>query len=187
MTTPAAPAPADRPMRLVGLFSARKVSREEIPRLVEWCSKAFAEEAPGAYLKLLEPRPEDGPFFRLEVLPGAMLKESEVLLRVHDIDDPASDHEAILQHMEKLDAEIGRICRDAVHGAQSYLALVGTRLAEGGRIRAFLNVGALVGSALGAMFVDPAAVMVTPDAGEWAEACEQSLSIEGAMASLREK
>jgi len=175
---------SERPVRLVGIFSARPVTLDEIPRLVEFCSRAYGEETPGASLKLL-PAPEQGNVFRIDVVPGSMLRESEVVLRVHDIGDPQSDHPRILEHLEALDREIGSIARDAVKDARSYVAVVGTRLLEQGRIRAYLNVASLVGSALGAMFVDPTAVMITPDPGEWAEAAQQSLDIEGAMASMR--
>lgn len=175
-----------RPARMLALFTARKMTHAEVPRLVEFCSQAYREETPGASLKLLPPeegQPEN--IFRIEATPGMLLKESEILLRLHDIDDPQSDHPAILAHFAKLDEELGQIAKNSVEGAQSYVALVGTRLLQKNRIDAFLNLGALTGSALGALFIDPAAVMVTTDPGEWAEACEQSLSIEGAMASLK--
>jgi hypothetical protein len=172
----------DRPKRIVGLFTARPMQLEEIPRLVDFCSKAYAEETPGASLKLL-PSPPGTNVFRLEVIPGALLRESEVVLRVHKMDDPDSDHERILEHLEQLDQEIGMMGREAVKGAEAFLAVVGTRLLEQGRIRAFLNAASLIGSALGAMFVDPTAVMITPEPAEWIEAAEQSLAIEGAMAA----
>lgn len=176
----------ERPVRIVGLFTARKLTLEEIPRLVAFCSQAYGEETPGASLRLLPPLEGTPPhIFRIEALPGTMLKESELTLRVHSMQDPTSDHEGILGHMAKLDEEIGQLARNSVEEAVSYVALVGTALLEQGRIRSFLNAGALLGSALGAMFIDPAAVIVTPDPGEWAEACEQSLSLEGAMASMR--
>lgn len=187
MSTPAAPPPnaPERPVRILGLFTARKMNAAEIPRLIEFCGQAYSEETPGASLRLLEGPLEDGHTYRLEALPGTMLKESEIVLRLHDLADPKSDHENIIKHFEKLDADLGALARNSMEGAQSYVALVGTRLLEQGRIRSFLNTGALIGSALGALFIDPAAVIVTTDPGEWAEACEQSLSIEGAMASLR--
>lgn len=173
----------ERPLRLLALFTARPTTPEEVPRLVEVCSQAYGEETPGASLRL---KHQEGVHFTLEVLPGAMLKECELILRLHALDDPKSDHAAVLGHLDRLDAQIGAIARQATEGAQTYLALVGTCLAEQGRIRSFLNAGCLLGSALGAVFVDPAAVMITPEPGEWAEACEQSLQIEGAMAALRE-
>lgn len=187
MATPQSNVPAqDRPIRIVALFSARKMTLADVPRLVEFCSQAYAAEAPGASMKLLEAPPDAPPnMFRIEATPGMMLKESEILLRLHDIDDPTSDHHQVLGHLQKLDAEIAGLALDSVKDAQSYVALVGTRLLQKNRIDAFLNVACLAGSALGALFVDPAAVMVTTDPGEWAEACEQSLSIEGAMASLK--
>jgi hypothetical protein len=178
------PPAADRPARLVGLFSARPLALTEIPRLIEVCSQAYAEETPGASLRLLPGEP-GASIFRIEAIPGAMLKESEIVLRVHSIDDPASDHPALVAHFARLDEEIGGLAGQAIEGARSYLALIGTRLLERGRISAFLNTGALIGSAMGAAFLDPSAVMVTQDPGEWAEACEQSLSIEGAMAAGR--
>lgn len=186
MTAPS-PAPlaqSDRPARLVGLFTARKLTREEIPRLIEFCSQAYAEEQPGASLKLL-PLRDGETAFRILATPGTLLAESEIVLRVHDLDDPTSDHPSLFAHLKKLDEEIGQIALNSLEGAQSYVALVGTRLLPRNRIDAFLNTGALIGSALGALFIDPAAVMVTTHPGEWAEACEQSLSIEGAMASIR--
>ena len=178
---------ADRPKRLVGIFTARRVKLDEIPRLIEFCSQAYGEDTPGASLRLKD-RPADLPpnMFLIEATPGTMLKESEIVLRLHDIEDPQSDHGALIGHFVKLDPQIGEIANAVTDGAQSYLAIVGTRLLELNRIRAFLNVGALVGSALGAAWIDPAAVMATTDAGEWVEACEQSLAIEGAMASLKE-
>lgn len=182
-----APAPMtqeDRPARLLGLFTARKLTRDEIPRLVEFCSQAYAQEQPGASMRLLPAR-EGETVFRVETTPGTMLTESEIILRVHDLDDPTSDHPSLFAHLKKLDDEIGQIAINSLEGAQSYVAVVGTRLLPRNRIDAFLNVGTLVGSALGALFIDPAAVMVTTDPGEWAEACEQSLSLEGAMASIR--
>lgn len=176
----------DRPTRILALFTARVVTLEEIPRLIQFCSQAYGEETPGATLRLKE-RVPDQPIFKLEAMPGVMLKESELILRVHRMDDPTSDHKAIVQHFHKLDPEIGQIAENSLEGAQTYVALMGTRLLEQGRVRSFLNTGALLGSALGALFLDPAAVMVTTDPGEWAEACEQSLGIEGAMASLGQK
>lgn len=182
-----APAPMsqeDRPARLVGLFTARKLTREEIPRLVEFCSQAYAEDQPGASIRLMPAR-EGESVFRLEATPGTMLTESEIIIRLHDLDDPASDHPSLFEHLKKLDDEIGQIALNSLEGAQSYVAVVGTRLLPRNRIDAYLNVGTLIGSALGALFIDPAAVMVTTDPGEWAEGCEQSLSLEGAMASIR--
>jgi hypothetical protein len=179
------PAAPERPTRLLAMFTARPVTREEIPRLIEFCSKAYGEETPGASLRLIEAVP-DQPIFRIEATPGVMLKESEIILRLHTMDDPMADYPAILARFRKLDEEIGQLAVNSIEGAQSYLALIGTKLLEQGRIRSYLNAGALIGSALGAMFLDPAAVMVTPDPGEWAEACEQSLSIEGAMASAKQ-
>lgn len=173
----------DRPARLLGLFTARAMTREEIPRLIAFCSQAYGEEQPGASMTLLPAR-EGETVFRVEVTPGTLLAGSEIVLRLHTLDDPASDHPLLFEHLSKLDQQIGQIARDSLEGAQCYLALVGTKLLPKNRIDAFLNAGALLGSALGALFIDPAAVMVTTDPGEWAEACEQSLSIEGAMAAL---
>ncbi len=174
------PAQLDRPKRLLALFTARAVTLQEIPRLIEVCSNAYAEETPGASLEVTEV--VDGePIFELEATPGALLKESEIILRVHRLDDPKSDHRAVLDRMHHIDEEIGGIAERSLDGAQSYLALVGTRLLDPGRVRAYLNTGALIGSALGALFIDTAAVMVTTDPGEWAEACQQSLDIETAL------
>lgn len=183
--TPAGgPSAADRPARLVGLYSARPLALAEVPKLVAFCAQAYAEDTPGASMRLLD-APEGANVFRLEVVPGMLLKECEIVLRVHAIDDPQSDAGALVAHFGKLDPEIGSIASEMVQGAQSYLAIIGTRLAEQGRIRSFLNVVALLGSAMGAAFLDPAAVMATTDPGEWVEACEQSLAIEGAMAAAR--
>lgn len=182
--TPAPMSQEDRPARLLGLFTARKLTREEIPRLVDFCSQAYAQEQPGASIRLLPAR-EGETVFRLETTPGTMLTESEIVLRLHDLDDPASDHPSLFAHLRKLDEEIGQIAVNSLEGAQSYVAVVGTKLMPRNRIDAYLNVGTLIGSALGALFIDPAAVVVTTDPGEWAEGCEQSLSLEGAMASIR--
>jgi len=179
---PTPPNAPERPTRIVALFTARNVTLEEIPRLVEFCSQAYGQETPGASIRVVE-RIENQPIFRLEALPGVMLKESELILRVHRMDDPTADWRAIVAHFKKLDAEIGQIAENSLEGAQSYLALTGSKLSEMGRRRSFLNAGALFGSALGALFLDPASVTVTTDPGEWAENCEQSLDIESAMAA----
>jgi hypothetical protein len=44
---------------------------------------------------------------------------------------------------------------------------------------------ALFSSALGAWILDPAAALVTQDAGEWADSMEMSLSLEKDMGLLR--
>lgn len=177
--------PLERPTRMVALFTARAVTLDEVPRLVDFCSQAYGAETPGASLRVVERIPEQ-PIFKLEACPGVMLKESELLLRVHRMDEPGADWKAMIEHFGRLDPEIGQLAANSLEGAQSYVVLIGSRLLEQGRIRSFLNAGSLIGSALGALFLDPAAVCVTTDPGEWAEACEQSLGIEGAMASLRQ-
>lgn len=181
------PAQQDRPMRIVAIFTAREMKHAEIPRLIDFCSQAYGDETPGASLRVVETPPEGGNVFTIEATPGTLLKECRMQLRVHRLDDPQSDHHAIVAHMAKLDEEIGNLAKNSLEGAQSYIALVGTRLLDQTRIRSFLNTGALIGSALGALFIDPAAVIVTTDPGEWAEACEQSLGIEGAMAALGQR
>jgi len=52
-------------------------------------------------------------------------------------------------------------------------------------VHPFQNLVALFSSALGACIIDPAAAVVTEDAGEWAEALEMSLQLEKDMHLLR--
>ena len=180
----------DRPARMVGLFSARELPPPDVERLVDVCRKAMREEDPAASLTLFPigggaGAPSSRQGFRLEVREGEKAEPHDCLLHVFAMDDATSPHRDLLKHLTQLDAEMGQATRDSVEPAKAFLIVSSGRLDEGPRVHAYQNLVALFASALNALIVDPAAAMVTMDPGEWADAMEMSLEVEGGMKLLR--
>jgi hypothetical protein len=183
----------ERPARLVALFSAREMDPHEVERLVEVCLRAMREEDQGASLTL-EPLGKASPAelepqrnWRLTIVEHTSARPHDVLVQLFAIDDPQSPHPALLAHLERMDEEMGRATRESIAPAKTYLSVTSGRLDDQERIHPFENIVALFSSALNALIVDPAAAMVTMDAGEWADALEMSLEIESGMKLLRRK
>jgi hypothetical protein len=176
---------AERPARLVGLFTAKDLQPNEIDRLVEMCVGAMREEDPAASLTLtpIDNAPQRA--WKLTVVEQAGAPPHDCGLQLFAMDDPSSPHHAMLAHLASLDEEMGRATRESVEPARSYLAVSSGRLDDKTRIHPFENIVALFSSALNALIVDPAAAMVTMDAGEWADALEMSLELESGMKLLR--
>jgi hypothetical protein len=176
---------------MVGLFSARPLPTAELERLVEVCLGAMREEDPTASLALVplgNPSPAqlaEQRGWRLTAAASSAVAPHDVYLQVFAIDDPQSPHPALLAHLAQMDEEMGKATRESIAPAKTYLALSSGKLDDRERIHPFENVVALFSSALHALIVDPAAAMVTMDAGEWADAMEMSLEIESGMKLLR--
>ena len=180
----------DRPARMIGLFSAKELPPADVERLIEVCRGAMREEDPAASLTLFPIGNALGTQssrqgFRLQIIEGAKAEPHDCLLHVFAMDDTTSPHRDLLKHLTQLDAEMGQATRDSVEPAKSFLVVASGRLDDGPRVHAFQNLVALFASALNALIVDPAAAMVTMDPGEWADAMEMSLEVEGGMKLLR--
>lgn len=182
---------SERPARMVGLFTMRAMKPHEVERLVGACLGALREEDQGASLTLKplgDPRPEELELqrtWRLTVVEYSDAQPHDVLVQLFDASDPASPHRALLDHLSNMEEELGQRGAEAASHAQTYLTLASGKLNDQNRIHPFQNVVALFSSALGAVIVDPAAAIVTEDAGEWAEAMEMSLQIENEIGLLK--
>jgi hypothetical protein len=84
-----------------------------------------------------------------------------------------------------MDDELGSEARQALQSSQTFLTVASGKLDDQNRVHPFQNLVALFSSALGAWILDPAAALVTQDAGEWADSMEMSLSLEKDMGLLR--
>jgi hypothetical protein len=182
---------AERPARLVGLFSARDLAAHEMERLIGVCQDSLREEDPAAALTLApigQPSPDGAPqrhAWRVSVVEAANAAPHDCVVQVSAVSDPTSPHRDLLTHFAQLDAEMGRATAEAVQQARTYVTVSSGKLDDRARIHPFQNLVALFATALGALIVDPAAVMVTQDPGEWADALEMSLELESGMKLLR--
>ena len=181
----------ERPARLVGLFTAKEMKPSEVERLVDVCLRAMREEDQGASLTLQplgSPSPSELELqrtWKISVVEYSDAAPQDCLVQVFNTDDPASPHHGMLAHLSQMDEEMGRATRESVQPAKTYLTIASGRLDDKNRIHPYQNLVALFSSALNALIVDPAAAMVTMDAGEWADAMEMSLELESGMKLLR--
>jgi hypothetical protein len=184
-------ATAERPARMVALFTMRDLQPREMPRLTSVCSASMREEDPGASLTVSAAPVQSGSdvdlqrSFRLTVRDSAESEPHDCHVQIFAMDTDAPPHRALLDHLARMDAELGKVAQHGIQGAQTYITIASGRLDDGGRIHAFQNLVALFSSALGALIVDPAAAVVTVDPGEWADAMEISLQLEREMGLLR--
>lgn len=181
----------ERPARMVGLFTQRAMKPNEIEKLVSVCLQAMKEEDLGASLTLSplgNPTPaglQTQRTWRLTVVEHSAAEPHDCLVQLFDMQDPASSHRALLDHLGGMDEELGEASRHLAQNAQTFLTVASGRLDDQNRIHPFQNLVALFASALGAAVVDPAAAIVTTDPGEWADAMEMSLQVEKEMGVLR--
>jgi hypothetical protein len=182
---------AERPARMVGLFTSKAMKPHEVERLVDVCLRAMREEDQGASLTLSplgNPSPAELELqrtWKLSVVEYTDATPHDCLIQLFAMDDPQSSHHALLGHLSAMDEEMGRATRESVQDALTYLTVSSGRLDDKNRIHPYENVVALFTSALNALIVDPAAAMVTMDPGEWADAMEMSLELESGMKLLR--
>ena len=181
----------ERPARMVGLFTMRAMRPHEVERLVGVCLTAMREEDQGASLTL-EPLGNPSPAelelqrtWRLTVTEYSDATPHDCLVQLFDMEDPGSTHSGLLDHLAGMEEELGRLGTEAAQGAQTYLTIASGKLDDPNRIHPYENLVSLFASALGAWIADPAAAIVTQDAGEWADALEMSLSLEKEMGVLR--
>ena len=180
----------ERPARMVGLFTSRAMKPGEIERLVDVCLTAMREEDQAASLDLaplgtLSPAElKNQRAWRITVVEFAGAAPHDCLVQVFDMQDPASNHRALLEHIGDLDEELGQSASHLAQHAQTYLSVASGKLDDPARIHPFQNLVALFTSALGAAIVDPGAAIVTTDPGEWADALEMSLNVEKEMAVI---
>ncbi|MBS2025806.1 MAG: hypothetical protein JST92_25680 [Deltaproteobacteria bacterium] len=181
----------ERPARMIGLFTMRAMKPHEVERLVGVCLTALREEDQGASLTLSplgDPNPADMELqrtWRLTIVEYTDAQPHDVLVQLFDMQDPSSPHRGMIDHIANMEEELGQLGAQAASNAQTYLTLASGKLIDQNRIHPFQNVVALFSSALGAVIVDPAAAIVTEDAGEWAEAMEMSLQIEKEIGILK--
>ncbi len=181
----------ERPARLVGLFTAKEMQAGDVERLVDVCQRSMREEDPGASLSL-QPIGEPSPAelaqqrsWKIAVVDATGATPHDCLVQLFAMDNPASPHHGLLAHLLQMDEDMGRATRESVEPAKTYVTIASGRLDEKNRIHPYQNLVALFSSALNALIVDPAAAMVTMDAGEWADAMEMSLELENSMKLLR--
>jgi hypothetical protein len=182
---------AERPARMVGLFTARAMKANDLGRLVDACLNAMRQEDAGASLTLSPlgaPSPQElgaQRTWRVTVVDGAQAAPHDCLVQVFEMRDPQSPHRDLLDHLGARDEELSTAASHLRQTAQTYLGIASGRLDQQERIHPFQNLVSLFASALGAAIVDPAAAIVTTDPGEWADAMEMSLRIEQEMGVLR--
>jgi hypothetical protein len=181
----------ERPARMVGLLTPRQMRPQELERLVGACLTAMREEDPGASLSLSplgSPSPSELELqrtWRVTVTDRAGTEPHDCLVQLFALDDPSSSHLALLDHLATMDEDLGADAQQALQNSQTFLTIASGKLDDPDRIHPFQNLVALFSSALGAWILDPAAALVTPDAGEWADGMEMSLSLEKDMGLLR--
>jgi hypothetical protein len=182
---------AQRPARMVGLFTGHALKTKDLQRLVDACIASMRQEDAGASLALVQLDGSSGPggassrTWRITVADTGEAHPHDCLVQVFDLRDPDSPHRALLDHIGSRDQELSEAASHLQQNAQTYLAIASGRLDDHERIHPFQNLVCLFASALGAAIVDPAAAIVTNDPGEWADAMEQSLQIEREMGTLR--
>ena len=180
---------AERPARMVGLFTGHAMKPQDLERLVRACVGSMRQEDAGASLTL-SPLGSGSPgaaqrTWRISVAGTAESAPHDCLVQVFEMRDPESPHRALLDHIGGRDQELSQAASHLQQNAQTYVSIASGKLDEQERIHPFQNLVSLFASALGAAIVDPAAAIVTNDPGEWAEAMEQSLQIEKEMGALR--
>ena len=182
---------SERPARMVGLFTARSMKPRDLERLVAACVGSMRQEDAGASLTLSpmgEPSPQElgaQRSWRVTVVDDASAAPHDCLVQVFEMRDPQSPHRGLLDHLGARDQELSEAASHLQQNAQTYLSIASGKLDQEERIHPFQNLVSLFASALGAAIVDPAAAIVTSDPGEWADAMEMSLRIEGEMGALR--
>jgi hypothetical protein len=182
---------SEQPARMVGLFTGHAMKPQDLQRLVDACVNSMKQEDAGASLTLAplgSPSAQDLPAqrsWRVTVAGNAEEAPHDCLVQIFDMRDPASPHRALLDHIGGRDQELSEAASHLQQNAQTYVSIASGRLDQRERIHPFQNLVSLFASALGAAIVDPAAVIVTNDPGEWADAMEQSLQIEKEMGALR--
>lgn len=182
---------AERPARMVGLFTAHAMKPRDLERLVDACIGSMRTEDAGASLTLSPlgtPSPQElaaQHSWRVTVVDTGAAAPHDCLVQMFDMRDPQSPHRDLLDHMGARDQELSQAASHLQQNAQTYVSIASGRLDGHERIHPFQNLVSLFASALGAAIVDPAAAIVTSDPGEWADAMEMSLRIEQEMGALR--
>src|SRR5258706_7953409 len=182
---------SERPARMVGLFTGHSLKAHDIERLTNACLQAMREEDQGASLTLSplgDPSPKELELqktWRITVVDYTDAAPHDCLVQVFDMRDPESPHRTLLDHVGNMDEELSAAASHLMSSAQTYLTIASGKLDDPNRIHPFQNLVSRFCSALGAAIVDPAAAIVTSDPAEWADAMEQSLTIEKEMGMLR--
>ncbi|HEX4384261.1 MAG TPA: hypothetical protein VH083_14975 [Myxococcales bacterium] len=175
---------AERPARMLGLFTGHAMKPPDLQRLVNACAGSMREDDANASLTLAQ-LGDATVTWRLTVVEGTESPPHDCLVQLYDLRDPASPHRALLDHVGKMDDELSAAASHLQQTAQTFLTLASGKLDAKERVHAFQNLVALFTSALGAAIVDPAAAIVTTDPAEWADAMEQSLALEQEMGMLK--
>lgn len=180
-----------KPARMVGLLTQRAMRPQEMERLVGACLSAMREEDPGASLTLTplgSPSPAELQLqrtWRVTVTEYSDSEPHDCLVQVFSVDDPGSTHGALVDHLAKMDDDLGSQAKRVLQSSQTYLSIASGKLDDPNRVHPFQNLVALFSTALGAWILDPASALVTDDPGEWADSMEMSLSLEKDMGLLR--
>ena len=182
---------SEQPARMIGLLTQRAMRPHELERLVGACLSAMREEDQGASLTLTplgSPSPAELELqrtWRVTVTEYTDSEPHDCLVQVFSVDDPTSTHGALVDHLVKMDDELGSQAKRVLQSSQTYLTIASGKLDDPLRVHPFQNLVALFSTALGAWILDPAAALVTDDPGEWADSMEMSLSLEKDMGILR--
>ena len=182
---------AERPARMVGLFTGHSMKAHDVERLTNACLTAMREEDQGASLTLMplgQPSPqelESQRTWRITVVDYTDAAPHDCLVQVFDMRDPDSPHRGMLDHIGQMDEELSAAASHLQQTAATYVTIASGRLDDANRIHPYQNLVSLFASALGAAIVDPAAAIISTDPGEWADAMEMSLQIEKEMGSLK--
>jgi hypothetical protein len=181
----------EQPARMVGMLTPRQMRPHELERLVGVCMTAMREEDQGASLTLYplgNPSPAELELqrtWRVTVREYTDSEPHDCLVQLFSLDDPSSTHPALIDHLANMDDALGMEARQALQSSQTFLTIASGKLDDQNRVHPFQNLVALFSSALGAWILDPAAALVTQDAGEWADSMEMSLSLEKDLGLLR--
>jgi hypothetical protein len=180
-----------QPARMIGLLTQRAMRPREIERLVAACVSAMREEDEGASLTLAplgNASPADLEVqrtWRVTVTDSTGSEPHDCLVQIFSVDDPTSTHGALVDHLVKMDDDLGAQAKRVLKSSQTYLTIASGKLDDPNRVHPFQNLVALFSTALGAWILDPASALVTDDPGEWADSMEMSLSLEKDMGILR--
>jgi len=184
---------SEQPARMVGMLTPRQMRPHELERLVGVCLIAMREEDQGASLTLTplgNPSPAELELqrtWRVTVREYTDSDPHDCLVQIFSLDDPSSTHPALVDHLAGMDDALGTEARHALQASQTFLTVASGKLDDQNRVHPFQNLVALFSSALGAWILDPAAALVTQDAGEWADSMEMSLSLEKDLGLLRRR
>src|SRR5437870_13175372 len=170
---------AERPARMVGLFTGHAMKPPDLQRLVNACLGSMRQEDPGASLTLSplgsgSPQGAAQRTWRITVAGTAESAPHDCLVQVFEMRDPESPHRALLDHIGGRDQELSQAASHLQQNAQTYVSTASGKLDEQERSHPLQNLASLISSGRGAAIVDPAPPIVINAPRERADPMELS-------------